>query len=64
MVLINMFLMLNKYFNKLLVFRKLFGNLIYSNMLYENNNVFEVIFGKMLFVIVDIMDEMIIKDKV
>lgn len=64
MVLINMFLMLNKYFNKLLVFRKLFGNLIYSNMLYENNNVFEIIFGKMLFVIVDIMDEMIIKDKV
>lgn len=64
MVLINMFLVLNKYFNKLLVFRKLFGNLIYSNMLYENNNVFEVIFGKMLFVIVDIMDEMIIKDKV
>ena len=34
-VLINMPSMLNKYFNKLSVFRKLFGNLTYSNTLYE-----------------------------
>lgn len=62
-VLINMPSMLNKYFNKLSVFRKLFGNLIYSNTLYENNNALEVIPGKMSLVIADIMDETTTKDK-
>ncbi len=56
-VLINMPSMLNKYFNKLSVFRKLFGNLIYSNTLYENNNALAIIPGKMSLVIADIMDE-------
>lgn len=62
-VLINMPSVLNKYFNKLSVFRKLFGNLIYSNTLYENNNALEVIPGKMSLVIADIMDETTTKDK-
>ncbi|SUL30665.1 Capsular polysaccharide synthesis enzyme Cap8N [Staphylococcus aureus] len=62
-VLINMPSMLNKYFNKLSVFRKLFGNLIYSNTLYENNNALEIIPGKMSLVIADIMDETTTKDK-
>lgn len=60
---INMPSMLNKYFNKLSVFRKLFGNLTYSNTLYENNNALEVIPGKMSLVIADIMDETTTKDK-
>ncbi|HBI1229907.1 TPA: UDP-glucose 4-epimerase, partial [Staphylococcus aureus] len=50
-------------FNKLSVFRKLFGNLTYSNTLYENNNALEVIPGKMSLVIADIMDETTTKDK-
>ncbi|MGJ9667884.1 capsular polysaccharide type 5/8 biosynthesis epimerase CapN [Staphylococcus aureus] len=62
-VLINMPSVLNKYFNKLSVFRKLFGNLTYSNTLYENNNALEVIHGKMSLVIADIMDETTTKDK-
>ncbi|MQI18103.1 UDP-glucose 4-epimerase, partial [Escherichia coli] len=62
-VLINMPSVLNKYFNKLSVFRKLFGNLIYSNTLYENNNALEVIPGKMSLVIADIMDESTTKYK-
>ncbi len=62
-VLINMPSVLNKYFNKLSVFRKLFGNLIYSNTLYDNNNALEVIPGKMSLVIADIMDETTTKDK-
>lgn len=60
---INMPSVLNKYFNKLSVFRKLFGNLTYSNTLYENNNALEVIPGKMSLVIADIMDETTTKDK-
>ncbi|MCS5348547.1 NAD-dependent epimerase/dehydratase family protein [Staphylococcus aureus] len=62
-VLIHMPSMLNKYFNKLSVFRKLFGNLTYSNTLYENNNALEVIPGKMSLVIADIMDETTTKGK-
>lgn len=61
-VLINMPSMLNKYFNKLSVFRKLFGNLTYSNTLYEKI-MREVIPGKMSLVIADIMDETTTKDK-
>ena len=62
-IMVTMPSMLNRYFNKLSIFRKLFGNLTYSKTLYENNNALEVIPGKMSLVIADIMDETTTKDK-